>query len=97
MGPALPLILTLVSTAVKGVAGGFLDEGSARSLVFFGANLLNAYGEATAELEAFVAQVQTIVDEKRAPSAEEWAEWTARSDAATARIKAAAAGRGITS
>ena len=95
MGAALPLILSLVSTAVRGVAGGFLDEGTARSLVFFGANLLNAYGEATAELEKLVLQVQTMVDENRAPTPEEWADWEARSKVATDRILAEAARRGL--
>ncbi len=95
MGPAIPLLLSLVATTVKGVAGGFLDEGTARSLIFFGANLLNSYGAATEKLEAFVTQIETIVAEKRAPTAEEWAELEARSQAATDRIIAEAQRRGV--
>lgn len=93
MGPALPILATLLSTTIKGVAEGFLDEGTARNIVFFGANLLSAYGEATAELEAFASQIESIVAAKRAPTDEEWAEWESRSQTATDRIKAAAAAR----
>ena len=91
---SLSLILSLVSSLIRGVGTELFDDGTARRILFFAANLLNAYGDATDDLKVFVEQIQKLVDEDRAATPEEWAEWQARSQAASDRIRAAATGGG---
>lgn len=82
------ILFPLAETLIKGVGQHVLSDGDALKYLNFGANLIGAYGEASAEIQELTAFVQRLVDEKRAATAEEWAEWEARSDAAHSRIQA---------